>query len=405
MIENKLSNPIRIALFSITLCTVPFQSACVPFIKWVSSSRQQAKSPAPFPAAPNQSAQPANQPPRPVYASQFDLKSEGGLVEKQVYDLLIAKKFEAIEKIASKATANKERLKGGYWKIDSVYDAFAGMYIQSQNRVQITDEMWLDRIGLLREWKDQMPGSITPRIALAEVYAEYGWFARGSGYTKTVSDDGWKKFGERMELAQKELAEVDGMDEKCPVFYREVLRLALTTGWPDAAFEKVYHEAASYEPNYTKIYLSKSTYLLPKWHGVIGDWQKYIDSLPHELAGLNSDDADIIYFIVIADIADESTLHANWTTMSLDRAKKGYADLEKKYGADNYRLNQYANVMYRFVDFEDANAAFDRIGVNRDPEVFSEEYFLAAKNNARKQVGNQTATTKKPVPGEKVDFK
>lgn len=370
-----------VALLAITL--IGMQTSCIPFINGLRASRNN-QAPPRIPGQPQMPDKPApDQPHEKVLAAVIDPRSKADGVEKEVNDLLAAKKFEAIEKMANEARDKKVRLPGGYWKLDSVYNGLTQFYADYQAQ-EISDEMWQNRLELLRRWKESAPRSITARVALAEAYIEYGWFARGSGYMNTVSSENRALLAQRIELAKNELAEARKMDIYCPRLYRERLYLGMTEGAPLEEFNQLFDEAVAREPNYLQAYLVKSENLTPKWNGENGDWQRFVDSLPGKLATLDTDEADIIYSIVVVNKLREQSLHVNWAMISSDRLKKGFDDLEKKYGSDNLRLNQFAFAFILTNDTDAAKPIFKRIGDDYNREIWGEQTFKQMREVAEK---------------------
>ena len=344
------------------------QTACyMPFLK----TGRNFQNPAPLPFSVNQN-------PKPEKAEKMDPTTAKGAVEQEIYQLFMAKDFASIEKIANQARAKKERLTGGYWKIDSVYDALTTLYAEVPGQ-DTSDEMWQNRIELLKKWKEKAPESITARVALAKAFIDYGWFARGNGLIGSVSAENKELLQERLDLAENELAEARNLKAKCPRWYREALFIGMVTGWSLDAFDEIFDEAVKYEPDYLQFYLVKSENLTPKWNGENGDWQKFVDALPGKLATLETNEADIIYFLVVVNKMNERSLTINYAMISKERIKKGFADLEKKYGVDNFRLNQFAHVAAVIRDLPAAKEAFDRIGDDWNEDVWSEEHFRIMK--------------------------
>lgn len=356
-------------LFLSITVLIALQTACLPFVKINKNSFANSS-----PLSPNQS-------PKKVLAEEFNLKSASDAAKKETYELLLAKDFAAIERVADETRKKKERLPGGYWKLDSVYEGLSNIYAEYPGQ-EVTEEMWKNRIELLKQWKENSPESITARIALAKSYMGYGWFARGRGYINTVSKENYELLHERLNSAQRELLEAEKLSAKCPRWYREMLFLGMAKGWSLDEFDEIYEEAIKNEPAYLQYYLIKSENLTPKWNGERGDWQKFVDSLPSKLATLKTDEADIIYFVVVVNKLNDSSLGINWTMVSKDRIEKGFSDINKKYGADNLRLNQYAFVSCLTMNFPAANEAFNRIGNDWNKEVWSVQLFNQMKQFA-----------------------
>ena len=71
--------------------------------------------------------------------------------------------------------------------------------------------VWDKYIGLLKKWAVAYPESPTPRIALANLYSDYAWEARGTGYADSVTPEGQQRFMERLKLAQAKLDEAKAL--------------------------------------------------------------------------------------------------------------------------------------------------------------------------------------------------
>lgn len=368
----------KILLCSLVLIFI--QTACTPF----SNLRKVLENPLSSDSYSSQSNKT-----RPADTPNFD--SASGVVKMEIYRLLLMKDFHSIEKIANEAREKKERLEGGYWKLDSIYEGLTAMYAENTEQVQ-TDEMWRKRIELFKQWKENSPQSITARITLAKAYIEYGEFARGGGYIDTVSSEGYKLLHERLDLAEKELLEARELSTKCPRWYREVLFIAMFKGWENEEFEKIFEEAVNLEPNYLQFYLVKSEYLTPKWSGSQPQWEKFVEALPEKLATLNTDEANIIYFVVVVNKMKEPSLSLNFAMFPRETIRQGFADLEKKYKTDNLRLNQFAYLCTVNGDYFAAHEAFQRIGIERNREVWSEKQFNSMKEIAS-QAGNTSVRT------------
>jgi hypothetical protein len=362
----------RYSPFVLAIVLVFLQTACLGLIDLRKNSRL------------SQNILPQNN--KKVYAEEFVLKPDTNTVPKEINELLLANKFDEIEKIASQAREKKERLAGAYWKLDSVYKGLTNIYAEYPGQ-EITDEMWKNRIELLNGWKQSFPESITARVALAKAYLEYGGYARGTGYINTVSKENYQLFHERVGLALDELKEAKQLKEKCPGWYRELLYIAMVDGASSDEFNQIFDEAINFEPNYLQFYLVKSESVTPKWNGKPGEWQKFVDALPSKLATLKTDETDIIYFTVVVNKINDQSLNLNYAMLAKERIKKGFADIEKKYKADNLRLNQYAFISSLTLDFASAQMAFERIGGDFNKAVWGEQTFTEMKKMAS-QSGN-----------------
>jgi hypothetical protein len=116
------------------------------------------------------------------------------------HKLLVEKKFDMLESLASEAREDRTLLDNANWKIDEFYKDL----VPHSNKT--SDSEFQKTILLLAQWKTAKLESPTPRIGLAKIYKNYAWKARGSGFAKTVTEEGWKLFFQRLLMAAEELS-------------------------------------------------------------------------------------------------------------------------------------------------------------------------------------------------------
>ncbi|MBS1797866.1 MAG: hypothetical protein JSS81_28860 [Acidobacteria bacterium] len=316
-----------------------------------------------------------------VRAGMLDPRSPFDRARKEIGGLVQNGDFKLIDALANEARADKLRLEGGYWKLDAIYEALGNLYADGPGR-QLADADWQTRIEALKRWRTGSPGSITARVALAEAYVNYGWFARGGGYVDSVSEDDLGLFKERLALADRELNQATELNLRCPRWFREKMIIQTAVGDSAVDFEQTYEEAIHFEPDYLQFYLVRSAYLTPKWHGAPGEWEAFVAALPAKLGKVKSKEIDIVYFVVVTDKLREPSLSLDYAKFDKMRLRQGFVELDMKYGADNLRLNQFAHIACLTGEFNEARNAFKRIGGSRDDDVWNEQTFTAMQRLA-----------------------
>jgi len=278
-----------------------------------------------------------------------------------VRHLFDEEKFDELEVIASKARSQKERFLGGGWKLFAFYNT-----IQGPGSLTSTDALWNAHMERLERWIRAKPESITPRVALAQAYVRFAWKARGNGFRDTVSADGWKLFGERVQQARETLENAATAATKDPQWYRDMQTVALTQGWNRSQADELLQQASNFEPKYFYFYNAHTTYLLPKWYGEPGDAEAFAQTIADRLG---KPEGDAVYFeIALNDNC--CGVKGQLPNLSWDRVKAGFAALEQLYGSTNHQLNAVAFMAVRQGDSEFAQQIFGRIGDNWDEAVW-----------------------------------
>ena len=289
--------------------------------------------------------------------------------------ILKEEKFVELDCFADLARSGKERLPGGLWKIHLLYQ---GLRYPVLYPVHATQEDWTGLLQRLQRWIKARPESITARVALALAYLGYAHDARGTGYANTVSESGWKLFGERTAEAQRILKEASKLASKCPEWYVAMQMVSVNQGWPVNEARALFEEANKFEPEYYTYARDLAYYLLPKWSGKTGDTEKFLQEAADRVGG---DKGDILYFQVAA--ADYVICGCDDNPdLSWDRIKRGFEASEKHYGVSMENLNRIAYLASYFGERDPvyADKILTRIGNQWDEETWgSQEKFEKMK--------------------------
>jgi hypothetical protein len=167
------------------------------------------------------------------------------------------------------------------WAADSFRDgSFSGDSPRVAFNVLCLDQMDFlsDRLGVLYENLKRAP-KVDPyvlRVIGGNVEIEAAWEARGSGFASTVSDVGWKKFGEHLTTARKLLTEAwqahPGYPE-APTAMITVAKAGYSNEGEGTRFW--FDRAASAQFDYMPAYRSYETDILPRWHGSVREMYNF----------------------------------------------------------------------------------------------------------------------------------
>jgi hypothetical protein len=291
-------------------------------------------------------------------AADLDGPKEDWEYRGQVWVAFSSERFEELERQAEGLRhGDGERFRDGRWKLNSFYQAVTDFEPE-------TEEYYGVRFQTLESWKQRFPESKVEPIMRAKLYAEYAWFARGSGTSDTVTEEGWHFFEDRLRkslaLLEKEKARLDGS----PEWYVTRQRVALGLSEPRADYEALCAEAFGKFPDYYQLYHSVQRYLLPRWYGQPGEWQKFAENAaakngPHFYTriALSAREAPMDEFLVEEKI-DWALMKAGW-----DRILADYPD-------SPWMLNNYARFAVAANDRAKAKELFQKIGTRRHPEVW-----------------------------------
>lgn len=310
--------------------------------------------------------------------------------DDQVRDYLYHDEFDLLERVTAEARAGKERVPGGYWKLEVLYGGLGN----PDADVYAPDAEWQYHIDKLKKWADERPASVTARVALANAYVGYAWRARGDGVASTVTEEGCRLFRERLALAKTVLDDAKGMGPKCPHWYAVMMTVARGQGWGRESHERLLGEATTFEPSYTAYYEERATYLLPRWYGRAGEWVRFAEESAGRVGGK---EGSVLYYQIARSVAESSisevrqNIFLSGEGVSWARLRQGLEDLGQTYGASSHDENLSCLIAAASGDAKTSRELFDRIGDNWDANVWrSHDEFGIYKNWAH--IGQQQAT-------------
>lgn len=276
---------------------------------------------------------------------------EMNLFQAEIRGAFDERQFDRIEAQAKELSESKALFRNGSWKIYAFYEAL-------DDRFHTGDDGYLTDMETHRAWEQAHPKSVTQRTALANLLVSYAWHARGTGYADTVTDEGWRLMGERLNQASKALEDAMRLGGEHIYWYTVAMRLGTGQGWKKQAFDDLLTEAVRKEPEYWGIVAQRAYTLLPRWYGEEGDWERFAAQAADDPSGLG----DEAYARIVIWLSDYYADVFRDAQASWPRTKKGLEMLLTKYPEAVTLQNQAARLGTMGRDQEFAKAWFDRLG-------------------------------------------
>jgi hypothetical protein len=259
------------------------------------------------------------------------------------FEKLVNKQYEELESDWSRFKDGKEKMSDGQPMIAAFYGGVSGCVFLSC-KSKSTDELEIRR-SRLEDWKNRFPKSVAANISAAFYFVEYGWTIRGGDYAHKVSKDRFTVFRENVEIARIELEKLDFNAKSDVGWYFAMLEVAISQGWSQKDFDKLYYQAIEKNKEFLPFYFIKSAYMAPQWYGSVDQIKLFID----ESVNRTKD-----------TLGDELYARINWSSWSGNMFSNGQADwprmnsafknLIKKY-PDAWNVNNYAKFSCIAQDF------------------------------------------------------
>jgi len=244
-------------------------------------------------------------------------------IQAQANALLKARDYDKLDDLAAKLRSSKGCYANGHSKLADVY---AGLVPLDE----APDIEWENCITSLQNWIAARPDSITARVGLANVLVNYAWRARGSDYANTVTDEGWRLFGKRLNQAMGILNESENLKEQCPHYWPVKMRAAQGLQMGKDQFNEIFTQAIQNASDYELSYLQRAIYLMPRWFGGEGEMESDLEKSADRIGG---EDGDMLYAQVVWSIHARASSpnvfrenHFSWP-----RVDRGFAVIEERF--------------------------------------------------------------------------
>lgn len=273
--------------------------------------------------------------------------------------------YEELDACAADLERSRARFPGGGWELYRMLD----MLSNCPGGRDGPEVEWGAHLSLFRDWIAHRPDSCTAREALSGALIDYAWKARGEGFARTVTDEGWRLHSERLQQAGAVLGDLPPHSHRSPMWYYNRLVIARGLSLPRVEYDRIFNAGVRQEPGFFGLYTEKAYDLLPRWDGEPGEWERFATEASDRTGGSRG---DILYFFIVRaqceSIGDKVVLadgDVDW-----GRVKRGWVALCAAFGTTNNNLNEYCLMAGMKGDRDETVAMLARIGDKWDPWVW-----------------------------------
>ena len=238
----------------------------------------------------------------------------------------------------------EERFDDGRWHLAALS---AGLDSAFTHR---SPKDWKEEQERISEWRQKNPASTAVDIVEAQLLTNWAWSARGSGYARSVTPEGWKLFHERLNRAEELLFRSKERSSGNPLWYAEYLTVALANDWDPAEFRALHDAAIARFPDFHPFYFKMIQHLQPRWGGSIEQIDAYIAEVAKQTEAQQGKImyARLYWYLAGIEGADFSLFEdsaVNWADM-----KTGFEQLIAATPKSNWNFNNFASFACRAGD-------------------------------------------------------
>ena len=267
----------------------------------------------------------------------LDGKQDRAQFQTAVFQTFKREDFGTLEVLGAELQQNRERLNDGSWLIESFFDAFRVSVRKSLDYFASIEQKLL-------HWEEAKPNSPILPLIKAGFHLDRAWKWRGTGYSDTVTKEGWLGFKEELDVAS-EILRTNQSAKVFPEYFSLMQTVALGQGWSRDQYERLFEEAIRTEPEYYTFYCQKAYYLLPRWHGKKGEWEWFADDMRQQYGPGGAGDA--LYARIAMSKREFYDDIFRDAAISWDKVASGYEYLIRQYPDSHYLRSLYANLCWK----------------------------------------------------------
>lgn len=294
------------------------------------------------------------------------------------YEKLEGRDFAHLEKQASELRRSPRLLSDGQPELAGFYAGVSKCVQMRCGDEDLSPDAWIHHKALLDEWNKAYPNSTTARIARATFMKEFAWYARGLGFSNTVSDAQYKLFAERTKAARALFEEIPKSSVDDPAWFAGLLAIALVERWPSDRFDALHDEGVRRFPYYLPLYFLKAAYLSPRWGGAQTSFVGYVNQTAQGTA---------------STMGESMYARLNWSSWSGDMFRSGQTDWRRMKDGflrisrdfpDQWNINHFAKFACMAGDVDTLKSQLGKIKPAPIPEAWGDmEYFERCKQLAK----------------------
>ena len=288
-----------------------------------------------------------------------------GKIDRQHFAAAVLQDFERedfakLEQLSTELHQSRERFSDGTWILDAFFLAFDLPADVSSERYD-----WMSQA--VDRWTGRYPNSVSAALVKAGLQVDRAWKGRGTGWVRTITPEGREDFRRELALA-RQLLESKAWAKASPRYFVLMQSVALGQAWPKQEYFRLFEEGVGRERDYYALYFSAAYYLLPRWYGEKGDWERFAEGERKKRGG---PEGDALYTRIawsIAPVYDRTFFKetaASWDTMAA-----GFDVLLRKYPDSAYLQNACTHFAWRAGDRTRLRAGLEQIKAAPDMSVW-----------------------------------
>jgi hypothetical protein len=245
---------------------------------------------------------------------------------------LADKRYDELEALAATLRDPDRRFRGGTWQLTRFYQIVTEVARLPSDKpcdCTLDPASFAAKKALLEAWHDALPAQPTSAIALAKLWVDAAWSARGGNYAREVTEEQWAEMRENFDHARAYLGKIN-LDQD-PYAYDRMIDMETGEAWDRSTLDTLYARAIKAFPSYYDYYSGYAIALQQKWGGRPGELAAYLASLQAPERGVDGQIAySFVAYRLIRDYRRTDTVDSE--VLNFRAIDAAYQARERRFG-------------------------------------------------------------------------
>ncbi len=233
---------------------------------------------------------------------------------------------EELDALIEKVAASRDRDMDGRYDLEMATEEIADRLNQFGD--ELSESLQQRRI---QDYLHDFPNSAFAPILDAMHMHALAWRARGTGWSSSVTPEGWTLFHDRSKAAWNEMLQAKARSSRLAVWYSEAISIGLDADVPMAQLTALFEEGIARFPGSHAMYFAIERPLSPRWGG---DYKPADAFIRAAVASKHNPEGDILYTRLYRQIDHYQGDTADFFTaskVSWPRMRAGFEQMMKAY--------------------------------------------------------------------------
>lgn len=269
-------------------------------------------------------------------------------------ELLANGKYDELEEISNELRIHPGKYRNGRGRDWRFYWAPL-----TENAREMQEEDYQRSFTAVEGWLKAVPNSVSARLAMAHLWHQYGFFARGSEMSGATPEKQLEMFSVRNKKAAEFLNEIAKTPKNIDNVYRR-LRLEIAKGLGEKPDVQLVYDALKSDPLNMELVHGMTICLLPRWFGEPGELEEFGNEVVRRTKKECGEFQYITVVLATKEFLKEYVLQTH--KFEPARIRQGFRDVERLYPHAREYLDDEAQLLYLSGDVDGSISTLRKIG-------------------------------------------